>query len=91
MWEKIKHLQRLQMIDLLTHYARMLPTKNIVDIHLNAIKDERSIWMKPRSNHFWNGIVLKKYSESDWIETFRRIYLIICVHCNRMWSQSLFS
>lgn len=49
----------------------MFPMANILEMYLNTIHIERSLWMKPRSNHFWNEIVLCTYTESDWIESFR--------------------
>ena len=31
----------------------------------------RRIWKKHRSLHFWNDVVLKTFSDDDWIKKFR--------------------
>ncbi|KAG5878238.1 hypothetical protein JTB14_000727 [Gonioctena quinquepunctata] len=35
------------------------------------LKYERSLWMKPRSNDFWETIVLNEFDEARWVESFR--------------------
>lgn len=70
MWNKIQQLHRMQRIMFMEN-IKMFPMANILEMYINMIYIERSIWMKPRSNHFWNEIVLCTYTDSDWLESFR--------------------
>ena len=48
-------------------------TLAILEILENATypRISRRTWRKPRSLHFWKDIVLKTFSEDDWIKNFR--------------------
>lgn len=64
MWDKIRHLQRMQRT-MLMKYMTMFPIVNIFEMYMDMIQIERSIWMKSRSNHFWSEIILCTYTDSD--------------------------
>lgn len=70
MWDIIHQLHKMQKV-MLMEYMKMFPMVNIFEMYFNTINIEKRIWMKTRSNHFWNDIVLCTYTDSDWIESFR--------------------
>lgn len=69
MWDMIRQLQKLQRI-MLMGYMKMFPIANMLEMYLDAIRTKRSIWMKSRSDHFWNVIVPYTYTDADWIKNF---------------------
>ena len=34
-------------------------------------RHERTIWMNPRSSHWWEDVVLRSFGVHDWLENFR--------------------
>ena len=34
-------------------------------------RHERTIWMNPRSSHWWEDVVLRSFGVRDWLENFR--------------------
>lgn len=41
------------------------------ELVLKGIRYKRTLWMAKRSNDFWENIVLKHYTDIQWIESFR--------------------
>ena len=60
---------------------RMLFTLALSLIMATTMPTRRSLWMKPRSNTWWEEIVNTTFSEKDWLENFRMshaTYLYVC-------------
>ena len=59
----------------------MLFTLALSLIMATTMPTRRSLWMKPRSNTWWEEIVNTTFSEKDWLENFRMshaTYLYVC-------------
>jgi len=65
---QIKRYQNMIM-NVLEHQMSLSPM-NLTEFCFEDISTRR-IWMKHRSYHFWNHIVLNTYDEAQWLESFR--------------------
>lgn len=75
-WEFLQQMVRLQN---LTMISLMTVLPSTFDCNVNLRK--RSVWMKKRTSHWWDNVVLKEFSDQDWIESFRMkkdTYMFLC-------------
>jgi hypothetical protein len=64
-WTRI--LNRLQT----NNMQIMLAAAKHLNIYQIILPRHRAMWMKMRSTHFWNEIVLNHYTDEDYLESFR--------------------
>jgi len=76
---QIKRYQNVSM-NVLQHQMSLLPM-DLADICFEDVSNKR-IWMKHRSYHFWNHIVLNTYDEAQWLESFRMRKQTFDILCN---------
>lgn len=66
-----KRRQHLMQIILL-HLSNKTPLNQFFNIGpVLRQSQERTMWMKYRSQHFWEQVVNKHYKDEDWLESFR--------------------
>ncbi|TGZ45962.1 uncharacterized protein [Temnothorax longispinosus] len=68
-WKRI-HLQIKRSLNLIMNvqHQMLLPPMNLAEF---CFVSNRRLWMKRRSYHFWDDIVLNTYDDAQWLESFR--------------------